>query len=243
MTAVEGDTVLQSEVLEDLAEAVNYRHWLVDLAVPFLIGPTLEVGSGIGLYAAHWADRGVAITASEADQQRLEKLRTRFAGDPRVKVRELSVPIATRADYAAVVAYNVLEHIPDDVGALRAFGGLLAEGGAVVLVVPALPALMSRFDRSIGHQRRYRRIELAAVLAEAGLEVEVLRHVNLPGVPAWFVGMRLLGMSPRAGAMLRAWDRLVVPVARRLERRWTPPVGQSLFAVARRPAPRRPAPR
>ncbi len=36
MGEVEGDTGLQSEVLEDLVEARNYRRWLVDLALPHL---------------------------------------------------------------------------------------------------------------------------------------------------------------------------------------------------------------
>lgn len=236
MSRVAGDTVLQSEVLEDLAEAVNYRRWLVELALPHLSGPTLEVGSGLGLYASDWAARGVELTVSEADPQRLATLRSRFADEPRIQVRQLSVPIDIEADYAAVVAYNVLEHIPDDVAALRAFAGLLRPGGVVVLIVPALPALMSDFDRSIGHQRRYHRPQLAAALAAAGLEVERLHHVNAPGVPAWFVGMRLLRMRPGAGPLLRTWDRAVVPAARRLEQRWTPPLGQSLFAAARTPA-------
>jgi SAM-dependent methyltransferase len=235
VTEVEGDSRLQSAVLEDLADAVNYRRWLVELAAPQLTGPTLEIGSGLGHYAADWADRGVQITASEADPGRLAALRQRFADDPRVGVRELAVPIDIEADYAAVVAVNVLEHIPDDVAALRAFAGLLRPGGRVVLFVPALPALMSRFDRAIGHQRRYRRRGLAETLQRAGLVVERLHHVNLPGVPAWFVGMRLLRATPRSGRALTSWDRLVVPAAARIERRWHPPIGQSLFAVATRP--------
>jgi SAM-dependent methyltransferase len=232
---VEGDTELQSAVLEDLADAVNYRHWLVDLALPHLAGPTLEIGSGLGHYAADWADRGVRITASEADPGRLAALRRRFDGDPRVTVRELAAPIDVRGDYAAVVAVNVMEHIPDDVGVLARFSGLLRPGGKVVLLVPALPALMSRFDRAIGHQRRYRRAGLAVTLQRAGLIVDTVHYVNLPGVPAWYVGMRLLRTTPRSGPLLSTWDHVVVPAARRLERRWHPPLGQSLFAVARVP--------
>jgi len=233
--AVEGDTGLQTTVLEDLSDAVNYRRWLVELTLPHLTGPTLEIGSGTGDYAADWVHRGVELTVSEADPGRLAGLRERFADDPRVSVRELAVPIGVRADYGAVVAVNVLEHVPDDVGALRAFAGLLRPGGRVVLLVPALPALFSEFDRAIGHQRRYRKQGLAAALGRAGLRIERLHHVNAAGVPAWFVGMRLLRMTPRSGPALWAWDRGVVPVARRLERRWTPPFGQSLLAVARRP--------
>ena len=234
MTDVEGDTGLQSDVLEDLRTAVNYRRWLCSLGVPFFGDDVLEIGSGLGYYAADWADMGVRITASEADPARLAQLTETFAGDPRVRVRELAVPIEEEADYSTVVAYNVLEHIPDDVAALRAFRGLLRPGGAVVLVVPAFPRAMSRFDRAIGHQRRYTRAALSSALGQAGLHVERCHYVNAPGLLAWYVGMRLLGGRPKEGPLLTVWDRAVVPVERRIERYVRMPFGQSVFAVARR---------
>jgi hypothetical protein len=58
----------------------------------------------------------------------------------------------------------------------------------------------------------------------------------MPGLLAWFVGMRLLKMTPGEGPLLRLWDRVVVPIARRLESRVSAPFGQSVFAVARVPA-------
>lgn len=232
---VEGDTSLQSEVLEDLVEAHHYRRWLVDLALPHLGDDPLEVGSGLGHYAADWAAAGVPRwTASEADSRRLAQLRERFAGHPVVRVRELAVPIEEAADHSAVVAYNVLEHIPDDVGALRAFAGLLRPGGRVVLVVPAFPSAMSAFDLAIGHQRRYRRRSLRAAAEAAGLTVEVLHHVNSIGLVAWYLQVKARGARPRAGAALWTFDTLFVPVLRRLEARVRPAVGLSLFLVARR---------
>ncbi len=233
---VEGDTDLQSEVLEDLVEATNYRRWLVDLALPHLGEDPLEVGSGLGHYAADWAAAGVGRwTASEADPDRLRQLRERFDDDPVVRVRELAVPIHETAEHSAVVAYNVLEHIPDDVAALRAFAGLLRPGGAVVLVVPAFPSAMSEFDLAIGHQRRYRRRTLRAAAESAGLRVEVLHHVNWIGLLAWYVHVKALRTAPRAGFTLQVFDRLLVPLLRRLEARVKPPFGQSLFLVARKP--------
>jgi SAM-dependent methyltransferase len=236
VSEVEGDTGLQSEILEDLVEARNYRRWLVDLALPYLGDDPLEVGSGLGHYAADWAAAGVPRwTASEADPSRLQALRERFAGDPVVQVRELAVPIEETADHSAVVAYNVLEHIPDDVAALRAFAGLLRPGGAVVLIVPAFPSAMSRFDLAIGHQRRYRRRSLRAAAEQAGLTVEVLHHVNCIGLLGWYVAVKALRGRPKAGLLLTVYDKAVVPVLRRVEARVRPPVGQSLFLVARRP--------
>jgi SAM-dependent methyltransferase len=227
---------LQDEVLEDLAEAVNYRRWLVELALPYLGDDPLEVGSGNGLYAEDWRAAGVPrLTVSEADAGRLQALRQRFADDPAVVVRELAVPLAEQASYTAVVAYNVLEHIADDRAALTAFRDLVRPGGRVVVLVPAFPSALGRFDRAIGHHRRYRAGSLRAVATAAGLEVELLRYVNCVGLLGWYVVVRLLHGRPRAGLLLTAYDRCVVPVLRRLESRWAPPFGQSLLLVSHRP--------
>ncbi len=236
MADIAGDTQTQSDALEDLVSAGNYRRWLCSLGVPFFGDDVLEVGSGLGHYASEWADMGVRITATEADPGRLAQLRGRFADDPRVSVSELAVPIDRTAEHSAVVAYNVLEHIPDDVAALRSFAGLLRPGGQVVLVVPAFPFAMSAFDREIGHQRRYRRGVLEARFREAGLDVEVCHYINGPGLLAWYITCRLLGGRPREGRMLTAYDKFYVPLERRLECKVTAPFGQSLFAVARTPA-------
>lgn len=232
MTDIAGDSALMSDALEDLESARNYRDWLCSLGQPYFGDDVLEIGSGLGHYAADWADRGVNITASEADPARLEALRRRFSTDQRVRVRELSVPIRQTGDYATVVAYNVLEHIPDHVEALRSFAGLLRPGGNVVLIVPAFQFAMSEFDRAIGHQRRYRAAGLASVLREAGLRVERCHYLNGPGLLAWYVTCRLLRSRPKQGPMLTAYDRLYVPAERWLESKVTMPFGQSVFAVA-----------
>ena len=231
---VAGDSELQTDVLEDLATAINYRRWIVDLVDPWLGTDPLEVGSGLGHYAQEWAARGTSITVSEADASRLAALRQRFDGNPRVQVRELAVPIDEDAEHSAVVAINVLEHIDDDVEALRALARLVRPGGHVVVYVPAFQIGMSAFDRSIGHFRRYRRASLAAVYEQAGLQLEAIRYVNMVGLLAWIVLVRLLGRRPRQGPGLVFYDRFVVPVFRRLERRWSPWFGQSVFAVGRR---------
>lgn len=233
---VAGDTRLQTKRLEDLREAVNYRRWLAALAVPWLGDDALEIGSGLGDHAAEWASLGVGITASEADPGRLAYLRSRFDGDGRVAVREVRVPIDVTAEHSAVVAVNVLEHIQDDVRALRSFRGLVREGGHVVIVVPAFPFAFSRFDAEIGHFRRYRRGSLRAAMEAADLEVVHIRYVNSVGLIAWFIAMRVLRMRPGRGASLRLYDRLVVPLVRRVEQLGAPPFGQSVLAVGRRNA-------
>jgi 2-polyprenyl-3-methyl-5-hydroxy-6-metoxy-1,4-benzoquinol methylase len=233
---VAGDAAVQSEVLENLSLAVNYREWIVELSRPWLGSSPLEVGSGTGDYAQAWADHGLGITASEADPVRLAELRRRFGHSSAVAVRELAIPIDEDAEYSGVVAINVLEHIEDDVAGLRTFARLSRPGGHVVLFVPAFAFAMSDFDREVGHFRRYRRRGLTETLEAAGLEPVVVHYVNSVGLFGWMVLVKMLKGRPRDGIALRILDKGVIPVLRRLESRLRPPFGQSLFAVARVPS-------
>ncbi len=240
MGNVTGDSRLQSDVLEDLSDARRYRQWLADLARPYLGQHPLEIGSGTGDFALEWVPSVVSFTATEADEHRYPALRDRFRDHPVVRTRYLLLGAERGPDreaparHSAAVAFNVLEHIPDHVGALRAMGDLVEPGGAVVLVVPAFPSAMSRFDLAIGHQRRYTRRSLGDALASAGLVVEQLRYVNPVGLISWYVTVKTLRMRPRNGPLLRVYDRVIVPIAR-LADRTKVPFGQSVFAVARVP--------
>ena len=234
--AVSGDSALQTVSLESLSEAKRYHRWLTDLAFPHLGEHPIEIGSGLGGYARTWLDSGVpAITVTERDPSRLAVLTDTFSGDARVDVQDLDVFDPPQAGYSAMVAMNVLEHIEDQVGALRAAHQLLRPGGAVVMFVPAFEFAMSQFDRAIGHYRRYTTASLAAAYRDAGLAVETIHYVNAPGLLAWFTGMRLMRMTPKYGPTVKLWDAGVVPVARALETRVRPPFGQSVFAVGRVP--------
>jgi hypothetical protein len=106
--------------------------------------------------------------------------------------------------------------------------------GAVVLWVPAYPALFGDFDRLVGHHRRYTPASLRTTVEAAGLVPEVLKPVNLLGGIAWWAAVRRGGAGTASPRLVRAYDRLVVPVTRSMERYWTPPFGQSLLCVARR---------
>lgn len=233
MGDVAGDSEVQTEVLEGLSAAVNYRNWICDLASPHLGPRPVEIGSGNGDYADTLADRGHRIVASEAEPSRRTMLEHRFATDERIEVRDIHLPLDDgdrRGEFTGAVAINVLEHIEDDLGAVRSMAELVEPGGKVVLFVPAFPIAMSRFDREVGHYRRYRREPLVELLRTAGLADVQAHHVNLPGLLAWILLMRLGRQRPGEGFALRIFEALV-PLLRRVEDRWRPPFGQSLFAV------------
>jgi hypothetical protein len=92
---------------------------------------------------------------------------------------------------------------------------------------------MSRFDRLIGHHRRYTRRTLGAALTAAGLRIDQLRYVNSVGLVSWFLLMRCARMIPRDGPALRCYDATVIRSVAWVERFVRPPFGQSVLAVAR----------
>ncbi len=231
---------LQLRVLEALESARRYNRWIADLTLPFLGDDPLEIGSGIGASATLWLDSGLrAITVSELDPESLRRLHQRFDDDTRVCVTTIDLENTPDADHSAVVALNVLEHIADDCGALRGAVRLVRPGGLVVIFVPAFPFAAGRFDRLIGHHRRYTIATISRAFATAEIELESVRYVNAPGLAAWFLGVRVLRLIPRDGPLLRLWDRLMIPAVRQLEARWSPPFGQSVLAVGRTPESRR----
>jgi SAM-dependent methyltransferase len=81
---------------------------------------------------------------------------------------------------------DVLEHLPDDVAALKELHRGLAPGARLYLTVPSLAALWSRFDESAGHFRRYTPLGLRRVVQTAGFEVEWLTgFFTFLTVPIW----------------------------------------------------------
>lgn len=79
-----------------------------------------------------------------------------------------------RTGFSLVCAFDVVEHVEDDVAFLRECASVLDKGGRLLLTTPAGRELWSHLDVYAGHRRRYGRAELRAVAEKAGLKVERL---------------------------------------------------------------------
>lgn len=224
-----------AHVLENLQDADRYADWIYALSAPHLGERVLEIGAGHGeitqrLAVAH------RVTATDLSPRCVELLAERFAGQPAVEVRRGDTQsLADGSRYDSVMLVNVLEHIEDDVGALRDVSVLLEPGGRLVVFVPAFEGLYSDFDRRVGHRRRYRRSHLVTKMAAAGLDVVEARYVNTLGAAAWWVFARQLGQVPTQRWSVRLYDRVAVPALRHVEATRPPRFGQSLLCVAERP--------
>ena len=80
--------------------------------------------------------------------------------------------------FDAVTLLDVVEHLDDDVAALRTASRLLRPGGTLIVTVPAYQWLWSGHDEVNQHRRRYTRDRLRASLAAAGITRARLTYFN-----------------------------------------------------------------
>ena len=152
-----------------------------------------ELGCGSGGMLEALARFGTAVGV-ETDPALREHARARGL-DVRAGSLPDDVPLeAGRWD--AVCLLDVLEHVEDDAGALRACRRLLAPGGRLMVTVPAYAWLWSRHDELLGHRRRYTTGSLRAAALAAGFAVERLTYFNTLLAPP-IMAVRLARMALR----------------------------------------------
>ena len=83
----------------------------------------------------------------------------------------VDLPFAGRT-FDLVCAMDVVEHVEDDVGALRELTRVLKQQGTLLISVPLHPSRWTAFDDFVGHCRRYEPATLTSLLAQLGLHVE-----------------------------------------------------------------------
>jgi SAM-dependent methyltransferase len=224
--------------LRQLANAHRLQAWMFSVLAPSRPGAAIEVGAGIGTFSRLLVEAGAdPLLLLEPDPACYEELVRLFGADPHVEVAHEGIPdsatLAARAgSFTYALCQNVLEHIEDDLAALRSVAAALRPGGELALLVPAHPTLYGRLDRRFEHHRRYTRERVRVLLSDAGFELETLRSFNLLGVPAWWLAGRTSALDITAGS-LRIYEALV-RIWRPLEDRLRPPIGLSLVARARK---------
>jgi len=238
-------TFYEGQDLDALVEMPRYQDWVLETFRSHLFGNVLEVGAGIGNIAAMYADSVDRLLLVEPAKNLQERLERRFADKAHVQVRcaflddlasgdRSSEPVAAAFD--AVVLVNVLEHVQDDGAMLSSIFRLVRPGGTLLLFVPALQWLYGALDRRVGHHRRYSASGLNSILNRAGFRPEVMQYFDFLGMLPWLIAGRVLRQAKYSRIAALLYDRLVVPLARRIERWIPPPLGKNLICVARRPA-------
>jgi 2-polyprenyl-6-hydroxyphenyl methylase / 3-demethylubiquinone-9 3-methyltransferase len=157
---------------------------------PFAGLTLLDIGSGAGLVTEPMARLGFAVTGIDAGDAIIEAARAHAEGAALVidyRAEPVEIVAARGNQFNAVLALEVIEHVPDPDAFLRAAASLVAPGGALILstlnrTARAFVLGIIAAERILGwvpprtHDwRRFRRpSELAATLRHEGLSLEAI---------------------------------------------------------------------
>jgi SAM-dependent methyltransferase len=225
-----------SQMLGRLARAERFNSWMADVIRPFLGARLLEIGSGTGNLTRRLVPRDVYV-ASDVNPLYVKTLENLTSDRPYLAARFTDVTdLATYPQLAggfdSVVCLNVIEHVDDDVGALRNIRAALAENGKAVVLVPNGPWNFGSLDEVLGHKRRYTEASLRKAAEAAGLRVtQVVRFNRVSSLP-WFLNGRILGKKSFGLLQIRIVD-WITPISRVLDR-FLPFPPLSLIAVMER---------
>ena len=223
------------EILERLNRAPRFTRWMADVIRPYIGDRVLEVGAGTGNMSVHLMPRPV-YWATDVNSHYLDYLVTLRATRPYMRVTYTDAmdggTFPKGQSFDTVVCLNVVEHVQDDLGALRNVWHALSDGGRAIILVPCGPELYGTLDEVLGHFRRYTREQLVDVAEQAGFRVEQVLNFNRPGVPAWWLNGRVLHRKTFGLGQIRMLN-ILTPVFRLVDS-WLPLPPLSIIAILRK---------
>ena len=203
-----------ARILDTLADTPRFNEWMADTIRPFAGSRILELGAGIGNLTRKLSPRRNLYVASDIDSEHLARLRTRFQHRPNLEIHRCDLtnpddfaPFAGRFD--TVICLNVVEHVENDMLALRNIASALQAGGRALVLVPQGQAIYGSLDEVLGHFRRYSEEGLRKKMETAGLQVERMIRFNRVTRPGWYLNGKLLRKRTFGRVQLWAFDRLV----------------------------------
>jgi SAM-dependent methyltransferase len=201
----------------------------------------LDAGCGSGRNMIDLAHYGV-VSGIELSQTSARIAKQRHAGEV-VEGSITAMPFADES-FDMAVCLDVIEHLEDDVGALKELRRVITPGGSLLVTVPAYQWLWSSHDEINHHHRRYSTSTLLAACEAAGWQCALSTHFNSLLLPVAIALRALDRLTPQAtNSSLDLWvppaplnwmlrqpldlEARLIASGRRI------PVGLSLLAVLR----------
>lgn len=205
----------------------------------------LDVGCGSGTLIKILLQKGFEAVGcdSSVSQCKLAKKRLRDAGLPSKFIKHISLKkiSSNKKKFDTVICLDVLEHIKNDMQAIKLLAKLVKPNGELIVLVPAMPELWGKRDEEYGHYRRYTKDSLKSLVSNSELKIKILRYWNFVGAITAFIMFKIgldlesdkISISTKQpfvtiNALIRLWLNLVeqYPIF---------PFGMSLLAVLEKP--------
>ncbi len=231
----------QGEDLEAMMQADHYYRWLIKAMSPYIGKNIVEVGSGVGSFSKLLKELSPkTLDLIEPSKKTFLSLKENIKSTKKTKVtthnsylKGVEKELKNKAD--TYIYINVFEHIEDDFAEAKRVAEMLKPGGNLIIFVPALNALYSNFDKSIGHYRRYDKQRLIKISEDAGLEVKQVRYMDMAGIVPWWVSFVAMKRKGLVGPLVKIYDSICIPIISKAEDILHVPIGKNALLIASKP--------
>ncbi|MEN8221432.1 MAG: class I SAM-dependent methyltransferase, partial [Pseudomonadota bacterium] len=217
--------------------------WILDELRPFLGKHLLEVGAGSGDFSKLLLQTQTeSLTAIEPSKNMFPLLEETLKHQSECSGHNIETfnaffgdvyqSLSTQPD--TIIYVNVLEHISDDKSELTYVYRSLPVGGHVCIFVPALQWLYGTADTNFGHFRRYYKKPLESIVESIGFKIVKSRYFDIAGILPWWLLFCLLKRQSVKANQVAVYDKIVVPIMRRLEAKIPLAIGKNILIVGKK---------
>ena len=223
--------------LEAMSFAHNYHKWILEEFIPYLKEHVAEVGAGMGDFSNFLLGTDIKhLVAFEPSDNMFASMEKKFANNNNVDTINAFFEDQSyhyKDTFDSVCYVNALEHIENDREALSHAYKSLHHKGHILIFVPALSFLYSNLDKKLGHYRRYSKEELVEIVTSVGFSIKKVKYFDMVGIIPWYIAFVLLNSTIKE-SNVSMYDKLVVPIMKKVERVITPMIGKNLVLVGQK---------
>jgi len=218
--------------LEIFDKATIWRKYVHILVKKYLKENLLEVGAGIGSFTKNYKNNIKKITITELDKKNILKLKKRFKNS-KIKINSQYTK-NLKGQFNTILYMNVLEHIKKDINEIDTALKKLKINGYLVILVPAHNELFTKFDKEIGHYRRYK-INFFKKLKLKKCKIEKLQYIDCFGYFLYFLNKFFFKEEIYPSNLkIFIWDKLFTPLTFFLDRIVNFKFGKNVLCVIKK---------
>lgn len=227
------------EELHLFEKALHWKKYFSSFILPYINDYVLEAGAGLGantvfLNTGH-SQRWLLL---EPDMNMKEMLQSKLADGllpANCKVAAGTIQeLNPQEKFDSIIYIDVLEHIKEDGKEMQLAAELLVPGGHLIVLSPAFDLLFSRFDKEIGHYRRYTKSSLQQIIPRHLLPVHIL-YLDSIGFFLSLMNRWLLHQKYPTARQVNFWDRYIMFFSRIADKIVYYSFGKTILGVWKKP--------
>lgn len=202
-----------------MSKASNFQKMIFNKASNNIYGEVLEVGAGTGNFSKLISKQCNNLDIIEVKKKSVEFLKKKLSKLKNIKIYKKDLfSLNKKKKYDSIVMFDVLEHIKEDERVIKKLTSILKKNGKLVVKVPAFNFLYSKYDRLIGHYKRYKKIDFLKMQNKLNFEIEDMFYFDPIGALGWWVNYCILKKTEEdsnkstTSFQIKVYDKLLTPI-------------------------------